>query len=103
LKRSGVFSITVILIVAVGIGTSSAVFSMVDRLLFRSLPYPDAPRLASIGMDFVLMADGAFMVANNYLHLRELQTGFQEFTPWRGISECDLTELNPRRMACAEI
>ena len=54
-------------------------------------------------MQFILMTDGAFMVANDYLHLREAQTGFQSLTSWRGVSDCDLTEENPRRMACAEV
>ncbi len=103
LKRSAVFSLTVILIVAVGIGTTTAVFSMVDRLLFRSLPYPEADRLVSVGMQFVLMTDGAFMIANDYLRLREAETGFASLTSWRGVSDCDLTEENPRRMACAEV
>ncbi len=103
LKRSVSFSMTVILIVAVGIGTTTAVFSMIDRLLFRSLPYPESERLVSVGMQFILMADGAFMVANDYLHLREAETGFASLTSWRGVSDCDLTDQNPRRMACAEV
>jgi len=76
---------------------------MVDRLLFRSLPYPESERLVSVGMQFILMTDGAFMVANDYLHLREAETGFQSLTSWRGVSDCDLTEENPRRMSCAEV
>ncbi len=103
LKRSVSFSLTVILIVATGIGTTTAVFSMIDRLLFRRLPYPESERLVSVGMQFVLMADGPFMIANDYLHLREGETGFASLTSWRGVSDCDLTEQNPRRMACAEV
>src|SRR4029453_8169857 len=49
LRRNPVFSITAIAIIAVGIGASAAVFSVVDRLLFRSLPYPNSERLVSIG------------------------------------------------------
>ena len=37
LRRNPAFSLTAIFIVAVGIGATSAVFSAVDRLLFRSL------------------------------------------------------------------
>jgi len=103
LKKNVFFSLTVILIVATGIGTTTAVFSMIDRLLFRSLPYPESERLVSVGMQFTLMTGGAFMVANDYQHLREAETGFASLTSWRGVSDCDLTEQNPQRMACAEV
>ena len=36
---------------------------------------PESERLVSVGMQFILMTDGAFMVANDYLHLREAETG----------------------------
>jgi putative ABC transport system permease protein len=102
IRRNPSFSLTVILIVAVGIGATTAVFSMVDRLLFRSLPYPDSGRLVSVGMTFTLV-DGVLMIANDYLHLREADTGFASLTSWRGIADCDLTEENPQRLACAEV
>ena len=102
LRRNPSFSLTVILIVAVGIGATTAVFSMVDRLLFRSLPYPEADRLASVGMTFTLV-DGTLMIANDYLPLREADTGFASLTSWRGVADCDLTEENPQRLACAEV
>ena len=102
LRRNASFSLTVILIVAAGIGTTTAVFSVVDRLLFRSLPYPEPDRLASVGMTFTLM-DGDFMIANDYLHLRDGRSGFAALTSWRGLADCDLTEQNPQRLACAEV
>jgi putative ABC transport system permease protein len=46
-RRNLTFSITTILVIAVGIGASVSVFSVVDRALFRSLPYADADRLIS--------------------------------------------------------
>ncbi len=49
-KRNPAFSLTAILVVALGIGATTAVFSVVDRLLFRSLPYPDSDRLVSVGV-----------------------------------------------------
>ena len=33
-----------------GIGATTAVFSVVDRILFRSLPYGHADRLVSVGL-----------------------------------------------------
>ena len=46
LRRNPAYAITAILTLALGIGITTAVFSVVDRILFRSLPYADAGRLA---------------------------------------------------------
>src|SRR3954447_23843699 len=47
--RNRIFTITVIATLAVGIGATTAVFSVVDRILFRSLPYAHDDRLVSVG------------------------------------------------------
>ncbi len=39
LKRQPVFALVAILTLALGIGATTATFSVVDRILFRSLPY----------------------------------------------------------------
>jgi hypothetical protein len=49
IRRSPGFGLVAAATLAVGIGASAAVFSVVDLLLFRSLPYPRAERLVSIG------------------------------------------------------
>ena len=38
-RRNPVFAVAAILTLALGIGATTAVFSVVDRILFRSLPY----------------------------------------------------------------
>ncbi len=48
LRRSPAFSLTVILTLALGIGASTAVFSAIDRLLLRRLPYPEPDRLLAL-------------------------------------------------------
>ena len=106
LRRNPGFALTAILVIAVGMGTTTAMFSVVDRLLFRSLPYPNADELVAVGIRHPLM-DGEFLVANDYLYLREKLTGkdtpFQAVTSWTGIADCDLTEQNPLRLACAQV
>lgn len=47
-KRPG-FSLTCILILALGMGASTAIFSVVSPVLFEALPYPEANRLVSVG------------------------------------------------------
>jgi predicted permease len=48
LRRSPGFSISVVLILALGIGSACAMFTVVDRVLLRSLPYPHSEELVQI-------------------------------------------------------
>src|SRR5579871_4141952 len=48
LRKNAALSVVIILSLAVGIGANSAIFSVVDALLLRPLPYPQAGRLAAV-------------------------------------------------------
>lgn len=99
--RSPVFTLTAVLIVALGIGSSTAVFSVVDRILFRPLPYPDADRLVSVGLLAPSADTNEFLMAPSYLGFRERQTPFVNLAAFAFSSECDLTEERPLRLRCA--
>lgn len=45
IRKSPSFSLTVMLTLALGIGANSAVFSAIDAILLRPLPFPDGDRL----------------------------------------------------------
>ena len=45
LLRTPLFAVTVILTLALGIGTKTVIFSLVGQLLLRPLPYPHAEQL----------------------------------------------------------
>jgi len=49
-RRNPPFSISVVATLALAIGATTAVFSLVDRVLFRPLPYHDSDRIVSLGM-----------------------------------------------------
>jgi len=58
---------------ALGIGATTAMFSLVDRILFRSVPYPAGDQLVSVGV-IAPIIDGEFLFARSYLTWRDQQT-----------------------------
>jgi predicted permease len=96
------FAALTVFTVALGIGAATAMFSLVDRVLFRSLPYPHDDELVSVGVVAPII-DGEFLFAANYLDWRNHLTAFVNFTSSTGVSDCDVTEGQPVRVACAAV
>ena len=102
LRRSPKFAALSIATLALGIGAATAMFSLIDRVIFRSLPYPHDQRLASVGVVAPII-DGEFLFAGNYLEWKQQQRAFAGFSSSSGVSDCDLTEEHPVRLACAAV
>src|SRR5437588_11693164 len=69
LRRSPLFALTITAILALGIGVNTAIFSIVDAVLLRPLPYTAADRLVRIQ---------ATSVKNPTIGISA-----QEYFPWR--------------------
>ena len=99
-RRNPVFTVTVIATLGLGIGATTAVFSVVDRILFRSLPYDHADRLVSVGMKQSLEPQEFTLGAFYYLW-RENQKPFEALTSENAVShECDLTDRKSAQLNC---
>lgn len=68
LSKTKASSITAILILAVGIGANTAVFTCLDRLLYRPLPVPQPSQL--------LLVSSPNFTYDAYLHLRDRNQAF---------------------------
>jgi len=69
MRKSPAFSITVALTLALGIGASTAIFSVVDAVLLRPLPYAEPDRLVRLYETKAEEARGS-LSGPNFLDLR---------------------------------
>jgi predicted permease len=102
LRRNPIFAVTVIVTLALAIGATTAVFSVVDRVLFRSLPFAHDERLVSVGLTAPIIPQ-EFMLGGSYYDWRDNQKPFAAFTSEAGATPCDLTEHNPAHLDCASV
>jgi putative ABC transport system permease protein len=102
--QSPIFAATAILALALGIGSTTAVFSFVDRILFRDLPYPEGDRLVTLGM-LAPIEQREFMLGSDYVIWRAQQSPFTSMTSFdaSGVTDCGLTTQNPARLHCAYV
>jgi putative ABC transport system permease protein len=101
--RNPVFTLTILVTLMLGIGATTAVFSIVDRILFRSLPYAHADRLVSLGMVHSVETQ-EFLMGNFYYDWRDHQKPFDAMTSEQtGAHECDLTEGKPAQLSCESV
>lgn len=99
-RRNPLFTISVLVTLALGIGSTTAVFSVVDRILFRPLPYANADRIVSLGFVHSLERQ-EFVMGRFYVEWQKEQTAFSALTAQStGVHNCDLVEDNPAQLGC---
>ncbi len=81
LRKSPVFTITVVVTIALAIGASTAIFSVTNGVLLRKLPYKDPERLVLVRGDLQKRNVKDFPLSNaDYLDLRNgAKNSFEDF------------------------
>ncbi len=99
-RRNPMFTVTVLATLTLGIGATTAVFSVVDRILFRPLPYAHDDRLVSVGMVHSLEKQ-EFMMGGFFFEWRDHQKPFEAMAIQSTMPHaCDLIENNPAQLDC---
>ena len=76
LRSAPAFTAAVLLTLAIGIGANTAIFSAVDGVLLKPLPFADAGRIITIGQRNARTGQELGVSSGNFLDLRERATSF---------------------------
>src|ERR1043166_3240229 len=81
LRKSPIFTITVVVTIALAIGASTAIFSVTNGVLLRKLPYKDPERLVLAASDMQKRNVKDFPISNvDFLDLRNgAKNNFEDF------------------------
>src|ERR1700680_614151 len=78
LRTSPTFSLAAILALALGVGSTTAIFSLVDIVLLRPLPYPEPHRLLAVTTYFPSI-DAEYVASSDFLDWSEGNRVFENF------------------------
>jgi putative ABC transport system permease protein len=112
-RKNPSFALTAVLVLALGLGASTAMFSALDRILFRPLPYADADRLVNLGWTLSAELTGPGQTQTVFV-----SRGYRE--RWKPAPEpfiavttvtntvgfgatCDVTEQPAERLVCPTV
>jgi putative ABC transport system permease protein len=102
------FAAGAILVLALGLGASTALFAALDRVLFRPLPYADPDRLVSVGrINVPLVYERQTETVIDSFYAQEWETPpppFQSVTTILGGAEqCQIAEERPENLRCLRV
>ncbi len=99
LGRSPIFTIITIITLAAGVGANIAVFSVVEGVLLKPLPYPHAEMLVGVWHTAPgLNMDEVNMAPSNYFIYREQNRVFEDIGVYQGYSVAVTGQGNPEQV-----
>jgi hypothetical protein len=88
LRKSAGFTLTAMVCIALGICVTTTIFSAVDAILFRPLPYPDADRLVAVySQNVALGYHGTNISYNDYASWRDENQSFASLGIWAWVTK----------------
>lgn len=104
LRRMPGFTIVATLTLALGIGATAAMFTLVNAILLRPLPYPDADRLVRVLQAYPEKGLDSWGVSQeNIVMYRDRASDFAAFSAYRGGSITMTGSGAPMRVAAARV
>jgi predicted permease len=104
LRKSPVFTMVAVLTLALGIGANTAMFSVVDTILLRPLPYPEPNRLMLVSeTETVAPADELGVAAQEYQDYRDQNQSFSSVAAFESVGFNLTGEGQPQRIRAARV
>src|SRR5437879_8132471 len=105
LFRSPVFTVVSVLTLALAIGANTAIFSVVESVLLRPLPYPEPQRLVEIFNTYFPQVPRGGLSPGDYADWREQNKRFRAMEAYAQVSQgLNLTgEDEPQRVQVAYV
>ena len=99
LRRSPVFTAITLITLAAGIGANTAVFSVLEGVLLKPLPYPHPEQLAAVRLTAPGINIKDFELSpSDYFIFREQNTTFQDIAMYQGDSVSVTGSAEPERV-----
>jgi putative ABC transport system permease protein len=104
LWRSPMFAVVTLATLAIGIGANTAIFSVLDGVLLKPLPYPDSERLIAVdhkapGLNLDRVGIAPFL----YFTYREQNRTLQDIGMWQGDSSAVTGTAEPQQVDGVDI
>jgi putative ABC transport system permease protein len=104
LRTSPGFAVAIIAAIALGIGTNTAIFSVVNTVLLKPVPFPEPDRIVHLQITRDDVAFGWNTSPAKFMHWREIDGVFSDIAGYMATVPLNLTQGEiPERVAAARV
>ena len=99
--RNPTFTLVALLALALGVGATTAIFSLVDTVLLKPLPYPQPDRIVSVGLTGI--GDNSLALGPDYVDWRARNHVFEEMAGYSWGQYTLTGSGDPVRIKCGSV